>query len=728
MRSLSTILLIIAVFFIHSSSSAQRTTDSLSQPHKKVGVALSGGGAKGFAHIGVLKVMEEVGLQIDYISGTSMGSIVGGLYAIGYTAEDLEDIALNTDWQLMFNERPRRRFINMTEKQVEEIFILNLPISRKGIQLPEGLISGQNVYELLSELTWSVHAINNFSELPIPFRCIATNLETGEAVVLNEGFLPDAMRASIAIPTIFTPYKIGDYTLVDGGLARNLPVTDARDMGANFVIGVDVGANLKSADSLNSISSIFNQTVNFGMIESKNRQSKLADLMINPDIKDFSINDFDKARQLIAVGEKAARQNIEALKAIARQQEQVNRLQVEKPPTIKQIYINEITIRGLQSVPDYFIKERLQIEPKSVATQQQILNGIDRIYSTQFFELVTYRLNEHADGTELVIDVNEKQTDLFRVGFRYDSHSQSSLLLHADFRNLLQQGSLLRFNARLGDLLWYNADYIFYFGTFDPDFGIRSQLNYYNKDVQLYRQQEVSTRLSANIYNAELFFGNIFSNTFATGIGLKKEFVHYSNVIPPDALSEDGSSYHQAQALIWVDTFNRKPFPTSGQSLRLQFEYSGNLIYSPEEFTRSTFYWQSNLPIGEFAILRPTLYLGYSSGKDLPIHYRFYLNDNDHLLGISDFMGYKWQEISGSNLHMGKIELQIEPLDKKFLTLSFNAANTPDHWTFNVHKQSYLTGFGLGAGALTAVGPVEITFSASKRHSFIAELNLGYRF
>ena len=204
--------------------------DTLPEP-LKIGLVLSGGGAKGFAHIGALKVIEEAGIKIDYISGTSMGSIIGGLYASGFTAHQLDSLARAKQWEQLFTERTQRRLLTTYEKKQDEKFLLDFPISRKGIQLPQGLIAGQNVYEFLSRQLSHVRHINNFDNLPIPFRAVATDLETGEAVVLDGGHLPDAIRASISIPSVFIPYSIGDNVYIDGGLIRNLPVQEVLDMG-----------------------------------------------------------------------------------------------------------------------------------------------------------------------------------------------------------------------------------------------------------------------------------------------------------------------------------------------------------------------------------------------------------------------------------------------------------------------------------------------------------------
>ena len=237
------LMLMISAFALSPTADAAATdsaaTDSAAADRQRprVGLALSGGGAKGFAHIGVLKVLESAGVPIDCISGTSMGSIVGALYAIGYSVDEIEAIALESDWEDIFSDAITRRDRPIEQKLVEDRYLLSLPLVGTKIGLPRGLIAGQKVSALLDRLTLPVHGQTSFRELPIPFSCVATDIVTGEAVVLDSGFLPEAIRASMAIPSAFTPVEIDGRLLVDGMLVRNFPVQDVIDLGADLVVG-----------------------------------------------------------------------------------------------------------------------------------------------------------------------------------------------------------------------------------------------------------------------------------------------------------------------------------------------------------------------------------------------------------------------------------------------------------------------------------------------------------
>ncbi len=224
---------------------------------------LSGGSAKGLAHIGVLKVLEEAGIRPDYIGGTSMGGIVGGLYAIGYSADSLEKIVKNADWGYLLGDQVSRRSLTLEEKEDKDRFVISFPIKGNKIKIPSGVINGENIEELLNTLCAPVYDIRDFENFPIPFLCVATNIETGKEVDFTSGYLPLVLRATMSIPSIFNPIEIQNDLLVDGGLVNNFPVARVKDMGADILIGVNVGFQYYKKNQLNSILRIIEQSIFF---------------------------------------------------------------------------------------------------------------------------------------------------------------------------------------------------------------------------------------------------------------------------------------------------------------------------------------------------------------------------------------------------------------------------------------------------------------------------------
>ena len=275
----------------------------------RVGLVLSGGGAKGFAHIGTLKLIDSLQIPIDYIAGTSMGAIVGGLYAIGYTGDEIEKLAQRNDWEEIFSDAPPRPQLPFFQKEQTGRYQLEFGLDKLKPVTPSGLIFGQKVSLLLSSYTYPFEKIDDFDKLPIPFRCIAVDLITGNEVVLHKGSLAKALRASMSIPTVFSPVAWGDSLLADGGIMNNMPVDVARRMGAEIVITVDVQSPLQKREELNSALAVLNQTVSLVGTERWRANIASTDVMIRPDISGFTPADFnrDKIGQLLLRGDQAAR-------------------------------------------------------------------------------------------------------------------------------------------------------------------------------------------------------------------------------------------------------------------------------------------------------------------------------------------------------------------------------------------------------------------------------------
>ena len=302
-------LLVITIYF---------RAQSQELPHRpKVGLVLSGGAAKGMAHVGVLKVLEEVGIQPDIITGTSMGSIIGGLYAIGYRADTLEKLLLGLDWDRALSDRIDLQSVLFEEKNFFENQILQLSIEDGKIQAPSGLIRGQQILSLLTRLSLPAYRIEDFRQLPIPFRCVVADVISAEHLTLDRGCLPEAMRASMSIPSVFTPIKRDGALFIDGGLIRNFPVEEAKEWGADIIIGVYTGRLKAEPEELNSFSNILMQAGFLLSIRDAEAQLPLVDIYIEPDLRGYESQDFKKADSIIVRGEQAARLQFDRLKALA---------------------------------------------------------------------------------------------------------------------------------------------------------------------------------------------------------------------------------------------------------------------------------------------------------------------------------------------------------------------------------------------------------------------------
>ena len=326
-------------FFLTLNSFSQETPK-----RPKIGLVLSGGGAKGCAHIGVLKVLEKAGIKIDFIGGTSMGAVVGGLYASGYNASQIDSIFMATNFDEMIQDYIPRNSKSFYEKRNDELYALSLPFNKFNIGVPIALTKGMYNYLLLSKLLHKVRYVRDFNKLKIPFLCIGANIETGEQVILNKGYLPEALTASSAFPTLFSPVEIDGKVLVDGGVSNNYPIDEIRKLGADIIIGVDVQDDLKSRKDLQEATKILVQISNFGMVSRMDNKKNTADIYIKPDISSFSVISFDKGRQIIDKGEKAALEVVDQLEKIGNKSGfKIQNFAVSKDSiNVKRIEINDL--------------------------------------------------------------------------------------------------------------------------------------------------------------------------------------------------------------------------------------------------------------------------------------------------------------------------------------------------------------------------------------------------
>ncbi len=367
----------------------------------RIGLVLSGGGARGGAHIGVLRAIEELGVPVDYIAGTSMGAIIGGLYAAGYSADDIEKILAETDWNRAFTDQPERRDRTMRKKELETQFLIPFRVGFNNgrVQLPLGVIEGQHLDQILHRILFPVVHTRDFDQLPIPFRAVATDLVTGEEVVLSGGSLPDALRASMSVPGAFSPVRIDDRLLVDGGMANNLPVSVAREMGADVVIAVDISSAMLTEEQLTSILSVTEQLTNFLVRRTTDAQIATLgeqDLLIVPDLGSFSAADFGDAVDIIPDGYEAAMAQRDKLAEMKAGEFAVPRDHLENRAS--EYVVNFVDVDNNSKLHDELIRSRLAVEIGEKLDLPALEKSVDQIYSLDVFKSVTYDLVENEAG------------------------------------------------------------------------------------------------------------------------------------------------------------------------------------------------------------------------------------------------------------------------------------------------------------------------------------------
>ena len=406
-RHLASVMLLSAFYSIQLS--AQYDDSRI-----KVGLALSGGGARGGAHVGVLRVLEVLGVEVDYIAGTSMGAIIGGFYAAGYSADEIERLLVETDWNRALTDQPDRVDRTMRKKELESEFPIpyRLGYNSGRFQVPLGAIEGQHLDQIFQRILQPVKGVRDFDALPIPFKAVATDLATGEEVLLSSGSLADSLRASMSVPGIFDPVRIDGRILVDGGMANNLPVNVVRDMGADVVIAVDISSPMLTEEQLTSVLSVTEQLSNF--LTRRTTEQQIAslgprDILIVPELGDFSSADFQGAAEIVPLGEEAARSEEHRLAALSRGADRTSGADGRLESAGSETIVSFVEVRNSSVLNDELIRSRLEAHVGQPLDPNALDRSLDRIYSLDVFESVTYDLVDNDAGEQgLVINARPR--------------------------------------------------------------------------------------------------------------------------------------------------------------------------------------------------------------------------------------------------------------------------------------------------------------------------------
>ena len=730
MKSITYIIVILTAFFLGFLSPHGYCQTRQNNKRPKIGLVLSGGGAKGMAHVGVLKVLEEVGMPIDYIGGTSMGGIVGALYAVGYSADSLEKIIKELDWDYLLSDNIRRRDLSITEKIDEDRYLLSFPFGRKGIKLPAGIIRGQHIENKFAKLCAPVYKIRDFNKLPIPFLCVALDIEKGEKVVLNKGYLPDAMRASMSIPSVFEPKVIDGIKMVDGGLVDNLPVRDVIEMGADIIIGVDIGYGSQGKKDDISLFSIMEDAMFVYSARVMKENKKLVDIFIQPDLKGLSTGSFKSADSLIAYGEEEARSVYNDLKHLA---DSVNSLvgykYTRKPvATIDSIYIKSIQIKGLKERSEKFTKANMPFSVLEWVTIDEINNTVENIYASNYFNRIVYELQPEEDGARLIINVEEKTGGQLRFGFYYDIDYKATLFLNTTFHNLLLKDSKMSLTFGLGRSPEFEFLYFLDKGTI-PAPGVKLSGQWTNVHIFSDTTRKKLATLNYSVTNFKLFLQSNISHFLSVQVGGEWTHARLSPDISFMRFGNLSDNYWGLFASIFVDSYDHPSFPKKGHQGRVVAKFAANVYIPPVKYLKLNYRFARKL--SRRTTIIPSVNGGISSGDSIPIQYMFPLGGLTELnkFGHIPFIGYKFYEISNNNVLFARVDFQVEIRKNMYLTLLGNAGYQGNTFNDLFQVSGFISGFGLSYGLDTPVGPLKlIVMKAGERKGILGYVQLGYWF
>ncbi|MFC4633720.1 patatin-like phospholipase family protein [Dokdonia ponticola] len=733
------------LLFVVLSLSAQVA----SEQDIKVGVVLSGGGAKGLAHVGVLKVLEEAGVRVDYIAGTSMGAIVGGLYASGYSAKQLDSLFRIIDFSMVIQDDLPRKAKTFYEKEASEKFAISLPFDNFKLSLPQSISKGQNTYNLLIRLLEHVSDTEDFTQLPIPFFCVATDIEKAEQVILDTGFLPEAISASGALPTLFKPVTLGDRILIDGGVVNNYPIDELRAKGVDIIIGVDVQDDLRKRDQLTTAPEIFLQINNYRTIKEMEGKRDSTDVYIRPDVAGFTVVDFDEKNTIIDRGETEARKQLDALKEIALRQGALSRKRI-LPKLKDSIAIDAIILRGNKEYTRSYILGKLQLDPPVTIDYEQFSNGINNLSATENFDRIGYRLKKIPEGTLLQFDIQEsKSKQSIGLGIHYDDLYRSAALINYTRKRVLFDNDIATFDFIVGDNIRYAFNYYIDKGYY-WSLGLRSTYNTFEKGVNARLIETVGAvdltginrvTLEYQDITNQIYLQTLFVKQFSLDLGVQHKFldVETETINAGDNITGfvfEKSHFFGAYGQLKFDSLDNKYFPTSGFYFDGDFDltlFSSDFNENFTEFSIANAYFLYAKSISDKFTLLTGISGGFKLGGEDVRSLDFFLGGygNKKINNLVPFYGYDFISIAGDGYVKADFSLDYEFVKKNHFNVAVNIANAgynlfpSEEW---LTSPDY-TGYALGYGMDTFLGPLELKYTYSPEVKtgewFIA---LGFRF
>jgi len=727
-----------------------KAQESKESKEPKVGLVLSGGGAKGFAHIGALKVIDSLGIKIDYISGTSMGAIIGSLYATGYSGKQLEAMFNIQDFDELINDEFPRETKPFYERENAEKYAVSLPFDKLKISLPSALSRGQNVYNLLYQLMLPVNDIRDFEKLPIPFFCIATDIETGESLILDKGILAEAVTASGALPSLFQPVTINERILIDGGVTNNFPVEELRAKGMDIIIGVDVQDALKDRESLKSAPDILLQINNFRTIKAMKNKAPLTDIYIKPDITNFSIISFSEGEDIIANGEAAARVNLsELLKVRNQQNTSVIRPVIRPPDSIK---IKSIKIVGNERYTRSYLLGKLKLRGNEMMNYSDFRKGINNIIATNNFDTFRYQLEPTGYDGEYNLrgNLRESETTTFlKLGVHYDDLYKSAALVNLTKKRLLFNNDIASLDLILGDNSRYEFDYFIDKG-FYISIGIKSRFNQFNKNVNPLLALEDNSPLLMGLnkidaevsdFTNQIYIQTIFRKDFALRAGAEyKRLKITSETIIADNQDDyivfENTGYFGLFGNLIFDSYSNPYFPKNGFYFNGDFHLYLNASNFNKDFERFSI---AKADIGyafsfsDKVALKTEANGGFKIDDNSTTALGFALGGygNNFINNFYSFYGYDYIELSGDSFVKATVTLDYEIFKNHHLLFAANYSNIEDgifksgEWFTSPNYSGYALGYSLE----TFLGPLEgkYTYSPDTGNGYWF-FNLGFWF
>jgi NTE family protein len=705
------------------SETAKENNVELKRP--KIGLVLSGGGARGFAHIGVLKVLEKNHIPIDYIAGTSMGAVIAGLYASGLTPAEIEAAVAGLDWDNIFADKGLRQDRSFRRKRDDMLYLVDrkLGVKEGEIKLRSGLVQGQQFDLALHRLTLHARGIRDFDKLRIPYRAVATDITTGEEVVLSSGDLATSIRASMSVPAAFSAVEINGRLLVDGGMANNLPIRVVRDMGADIIIAVDISTPLLKRDELDTVFSITGQLTGFLTQHQTAREIATLtnkDVLIVPDLGEITSGDFSKFRDVVPTGSIAAEKKLDQLQQLSLSDSSYNdylALHPHKKKSLPQVQF--IRVDNPSILDDRMLTERLDVKLGETLDVSTLEKGIGRIYGLDIFQNVGYEVVEEDGQTGLVIHAREKSwgTDGLQFGLEISSDFDGG----DHFFNIGTAFTKAPINSLNGEhrtILQYGAEPTLITELYQP---LDIQERFYIKPIVGIRRYDIIISDDGNqiaeqqvdILFLTMWGGYNFDTWGRISLGLNRSTGNTElktggltgPIFSPREFDGGGGL-----VLFQVDTLDSSKFPRRGYSADVNWRASREGLGADTDFDQARLNFLAVKTWGEHTLLGRIRY-DTTVDDNAPVQNRFRIG------GFMNLSGYQQKELSGQ--HAGQLTLGYMNHSKEagrfssYLGASIELGNAWQR-SEDVSFDNSITAGSLFVGWNTPVGPVYLAYGQAE--------------
>jgi len=721
----------------------------------KVGLVLSGGGAKGISHIGILQAIDSAGLKVDYLTGTSMGSIIGGLYAIGYSGKDIEKISNHLDWDAILSNKPNYSQIGIEEKGEYGKYSVEFGLKDGKPQLGTGLIESETLWLTLNDLFMPVYNIKDFSKFNIPFKCISTDLSDGMAVVHSEGEIVTAVRASMAIPSVFTAIEYDSTKLVDGGIIRNFPVTDIKTMGADIVIGVNLFTGLPDISKLNNLLDVFYQITQYRDAEDLVTEKKLCDLIIEPPVSKYSAGSFDATDSIMIIGKEIGKLYYPYFKHLADSLNKIYPVEFSpegRLPKIEKIVVDEITFDGIEKTSMSLLLHKIQLKPGNAYSAAEINKGFEKAYSSRFYDNVYYELKPTTPGhAKLVCKVKESLLTQLKLGLSYHSYSGAAIIANLTVRNLLFDKSRTYLKIAAGEYFRVYAEHRQAFGAKANNY-VNFSYRMENLPLNVYEEEKNTSLYHVKYNRFDLNYTRVLGINWSIGAGINYQKNKFSPDIADDLMYDGYNSNMYTYFRSESKTTDRPNFPTSGYEFSAEtgvvfgrradiksYDNAGNssdasdIVDGQPGLYRFLLNYARYHPISEKMVFLYNLQAGITLKSQDFVFDNFYMGGMQHFSNRQvTFAGLNEGQLTTTSITAAQVGMQYNFSGNLFLTGRANTAM----YDFSTLTKAYdkdqvkwINGFSLGLGYNLGVLPMEFNAMYSPEiGAFYSHVKIGFLF